>query len=450
VKGKDQIKNERHQRNLEAVFRSLKDAIITVDHQMRVIEANDAVESICGLKPRKIIGKAFSEVAAQCQGSCQNAVRETLETKSPVKDFRIECKHIDLPRQIVLLTSSPLLNQNHKSIGAVLVIRTIQQSGDLEKKFNGQQRFHNIIGKSKPMLNMYRLLEDLTHTDTTVLVTGESGTGKELVAEAIHYCSHRSAKPLVKINCSGFPEGLLESELFGHVKGAFTGAIGDKEGRFLMANGGTVFLDEIGEISPTIRLKLLRVLEEKKFERVGDTRSVTVDVRLIAATNLDLREKVRLGEFREDLYYRVNVIEVALPPLRDRLEDIPLLVNHFCKLFNKRFKKNISGVSEEVLTVFSHYQWPGNVRELKHALEHAFVLCHGQTITLNDLPSQISKHFKIKSLPPKKPYKQDAQQILRALNKTDWNKAKAARLLGISRQTIYRKIDKYKIIKSQN
>jgi transcriptional regulator with PAS, ATPase and Fis domain len=214
-----------------------------------------------------------------------------------------------------------------------------------------------------------------------------------------------------------------------------------------MADGGTVFLDEIGEISPTIRLKLLRVLEEKKFERVGDTTSIKVDVRLIAATNLDLREKVRLGEFREDLYYRVNVIEVSLPPLRERHEDIPLLVKHFCKSFNKRFRKNITGVSEEVLKMLLHYRWPGNVRELKHAIEHAFVLCHSQTITVNNLPSEIIKNFKAKHPPSKKRCQQNAQQILQALDRTDWNKAKAARLLGISRQTIYRKIKRHNLTK---
>jgi transcriptional regulator with PAS, ATPase and Fis domain len=444
---KDQLENDRHSRFLDAVFRSLEDAILAVDLQMQVIEANEAIQRICGLIPGKMTGKGFVHAAFQCEGSCQKVIEETLMTKKTIKDFRVDCRHVDRPQQSVLVTSSSLLDRTNKAIGAVLVVRTLSGAADMVKKNSSVQQYHNIIGNTKPMLDMYKLLENLGHTDTTVLVTGESGTGKELVAEAIHYRSHRSTRPLIKINCSGLPESLLESELFGHVKGAFTGAIKDKDGRFQLANGGTVFLDEIGEISPTIRLKLLRVLEEKKFERVGDTASITVDVRLIAATNLDLREKVRLGEFREDLYYRVNVVEVALPPLRERLEDIPLLVDHFCKIFNKRFRKNIIGVSDEVSKILFHYHWPGNVRELKHAIEHAFVLCHGQSITANHLPSDVIKAVKFKNRSSAKPYKRDAQQILHALDKTDWNKAKAARMLGISRQTIYRHIERHKLTK---
>jgi transcriptional regulator with PAS, ATPase and Fis domain len=302
------------------------------------------------------------------------------------------------------------------------------------------------------MQNIYRLLEDLANLDTTVLITGESGTGKELVARALHYSGNRAFQPFTTVNCSALAESLLESELFGHVKGAFTGAIKDRLGRFETANGGTIFLDEIGDISPLIQLKLLRVLQEKEFERVGESTPRKVDVRVIASTNKDLREKVRNGEFRQDLYYRLKVVEVVLPPLRERLEDIPLLVDHFRGIFNERFGKNIEGISGEVLNIFMNYSWPGNVRELEHVMEHAFVLCHGGLITMEQIPVDIrnvmpSGHSIRQKSKTKAP--REKEEIINALKNTGWNKAKAARLLGIGRRTIYRKIDDYQIEKEQ-
>jgi transcriptional regulator with PAS, ATPase and Fis domain len=353
----------------------------------------------------------------------------------------------------VNVTSSPLLDPGGEFIGAVLVIRDITRLSDLEKELIERRQFQNIIGRSKKMHNIYRLLEDLTNLQTTVLVTGESGTGKDLIARALHYSGQRAFKPFVTVNCSALTESLLESELFGHVKGAFTGAIRDQEGRFQAADGGTILLDEIGDISPLIQLKLLRVLEEKEFERVGESVPRKVDVRVIACTNKDLKEKVRRGEFREDLYYRLKVVEVALPPLRDRLEDLPLLVDHFCNVFKERFKKNIEGISSEVLSKFMKYAWPGNVRELEHAMEHAFVLCHGSVITLEHLPLEIRDYERtdkvfLQENQAKGP--NGAPEILNALNRTGWNKTEAARLLGITRQTVYRKIYQYGLIQIKN
>jgi len=327
------------------------------------------------------------------------------------------------------------------------VVRDITRLSDLEEKLKEKHRFHNIIGKSLRMQKVYRLIEYLADTETTVLVTGESGTGKELVASAIHHRSKRADKPMVTVNCSALAETLLESELFGHVKGAFTGAIKDKAGRFQLADGGTVFLDEIGDISPIVQLKLLRVLQEREFERVGDSKTIKVDVRVIAATNRNLKEKIRLGEFREDLYYRLKVVEIAIPPLRKRREDLPLLVNHFCRLFENSFKKKIDGVSDEVLTTFMNYSWPGNVRELQHAIEHAFVICRGRNITLDHLPSEIIEYYRGTRRAHGKKFVNEPHEVLQALNKTDWNKAKAARMLGISRQTIYRKISEFRLAK---
>ena len=294
--------------------------------------------------------------------------KEGLQRLQAVRERGIECRHQDRPRQVVAVNSLPLMNRDNGFMGAVLVIRDLTRIADLERVLEERHKFQNLIGKSKKMQEIYRLIEDLTDTETTVLITGERGTGKELVAEALHYRGIRSGRPLVKVNCSALAENLLESELFGHVKGAFTGAIKDKTGRFQMADAGTILLDEIGEISPAIQLKLLRVLEEKQFERVGDSTPVKVEVRVIAATNRDLKNSVKLGEFRQDLYYRLKIIEISLPPLRDRRDNIPLLVDHFCNLFNKRDNKNIVGLSHDVRNIFMHYPWPGNVRELEHAV----------------------------------------------------------------------------------
>ncbi|MFP4573469.1 MAG: sigma-54 interaction domain-containing protein [Desulfobacterales bacterium] len=281
-------------------------------------------------------------------------------------------------------------------------------------------------------------------------ITERKKTEAELVARALHYSGEQCDKAFIKVNCSALPESLLESELFGHVKGAFTGSVKDREGRFEAADGGTILLDEIGDISPLIQLKLLRVLQEKEFERVGESRPRQVDVRIIASTNTDLKAKVKSGEFREDLYYRLKVMEITLPALRDRLEDLPLLVEHFCQTFRKQFKKEIEGVSGEVLNQFMNYSWPGNVRELEHVPEHGFVLCNGQSITPAHLPKELREHDGMPHTPPQrqssgKSY--DPRTVLNALEQTRWNRTKAAQLLGVNRRTIHRKIKKYHLDK---
>jgi two-component system response regulator HydG len=393
-----------------------------------------------------LIGKRFDHVMTRCEKSCRKALEETVKTKKAVKEYGIACRHQDRPRQVMSLTSSPLMKGDNEFMGAVLVVRDVTRLADLERELKERHKFQNLIGKSGKMQEIYRLLEDLAGTETTVLITGESGTGKELVAEALHYGGNRSAGPLVKVNCSALAESLLETELFGHVKGAFTDAVKDKVGRFQMASGGSILLDEIGDISPRIQLKLLRVLEEKVFERVGDSTPVKVDVRVIAATHQDLAEKVRLGEFRQDLYYRLKVIDIPLPSLRERRDDIPLLSDHFCNLFNKRDNKNIVGMSDEVRKLFMHYPWPGNIRELEHAIEHAFILCHGPTITVDHLPAEIKNYTKNLGIPLEKIPANGRDVIVQALEKTGWNKARAARMLGVSRQTIYRKIQELGIV----
>jgi len=344
----------------------------------------------------------------------------------------------------VAINVSPLIDNKGVFSGAVMVVRDETRLANLEENLRERRQFHNIIGKSEQIQKVFTLIENLADIQTTILITGESGTGKELVAEALHYTGVRSNKPLVKVNCAALSEGLLESELFGHVKGAFTGAVKDKVGRFQRADGGTIFLDEIGDISQGVQLRLLRVLQEMEFEAVGDSTPIKVDVRVVAATNQDLREKVRLGKFREDLYYRLKVVELALPSLRERLEDIPLLIDYFIKKFNMKLNKNIEGMSADVQRIFMVYPWPGNVRELEHALEHACIICHQGTITVDDLPPELKNVKEAKVLLRDKEGT-EPQAILQALEKTAGNKAMAARLMGISRQTIYRKIKEYKI-----
>ncbi|MBI4682777.1 MAG: sigma 54-interacting transcriptional regulator [Nitrospirae bacterium] len=435
---------EKFRSNLEAIFRSVKDAIITVDKDLVVLEINEAARNICGFT-RDSIGKDFKSLHDNCKGKCLEALLETVNLKQPAELNHIECQFKNRVEQVVAVSTSPLLNNQGVFSGAVMVVKDETRLTDLERELNERQQFHRIVGKSEKMQEVYSLIELLSDVETTVLISGESGTGKELVAEALHYKGNRSRNSLVKVNCSALSENLLESELFGHIRGSFTGAIKDKIGRFQTADGGTIFLDEIADISPKIQIELLRVLEEKEFERVGDSTTIKVDVRVVAASNQDLSEKVRDGEFREDLYYRLNVMRVILPPLRDRRDDIPLLVNYFLKKFNNKFNKQIMSVSKDVEKTFMEYPWPGNIRELEHALEHAFILCRQSTITMDHLPPELKTFTVNESSLPGNGEVDDPQTILEALEKSAWNKTKAASLLGISRRSIYRKIKEHNI-----
>ncbi|MCK9265065.1 MAG: sigma 54-interacting transcriptional regulator [Deltaproteobacteria bacterium] len=435
---------ERHRRRLQAIFGSVKDIIMTVDSNMVLIEANNSLESICGLSPQEVIGRPLAEIKPKCSRNCLEVIKNALGG-AMVQECLIKCNHCRRPQQSVIITSSQLMNRDENFVGLVLVIRDITRLSNLEKELGERHKFHHIIGKSGKMQEIYGILDDLANLETTVLITGESGTGKSMVAKALHYSGYRASKPIVTVNCSALPENLLESELFGHVRGSFTGAIKDTQGRFQTAQGGTILLDEIGDISPRIQLKLLRVLQDKEFERVGESIPIKMDTRVIACTNKDLKEKVRLGEFREDLYYRLKVLELRMPPLRERMEDIPLLSEHFCSNFNKSFQKNISGLSDDVMHVFMNYRWPGNVRELSHSIEHAFVLCHGRIITMDNMPLEIRESASMGRDVRDKSPAEDSEDLLTALNKAGWNKAKAARLLGIDRSTLYRKMRKYRL-----
>ena len=329
----------------------------------------------------------------------------------------------------------------------------------LKKELRQTYGYDNLVGTSNAIKQIYDLIEKVADTDGTVLIIGASGTGKELIARAIHYNSSRSDRPLVVINCGAIPEELLESELFGHEKGAFTGAYKSRIGRFEMANGGTIFLDEIGEMSPALQVKLLRVLQERKFERVGGTKTIHVDVRIIAATNKNLTTAINKGKFREDLYYRLNVIPMKVPPLKQRKSDIHLLIDHFLKKFQKGVEKKITGFSPEATDAMLKYDWPGNVRELENVIKRLTILCDDEVVTVDDLPEHIPHKGRAvrvveEDLLEKGETLHDAVEdyekrlILGALERSDWVKTKAAKLLNINRTTLVEKIKKQNLTES--
>ncbi|MBI4644040.1 MAG: sigma 54-interacting transcriptional regulator [Deltaproteobacteria bacterium] len=336
-----------------------------------------------------------------------------------------------------------VLKQNAGALGRAILHE--EEMGSLKGRVEAQAGFGEIIGKDPKMQVVYKLIEDVASSDATVLIQGESGTGKELVARAIHNLSPRQARPFVVINCSAYPATLLESELFGHEKGAFTGATRQKPGRFEQADGGTVFLDEIGDIPPTAQIKLLRVLQTRKFERVGGEKTISVDVRILAATNKDLMLEVKRGGFREDLFFRLNVIPITLPPLRERVNDIPLLAHHFLRLFAAERGKEVREIGSPAMRVLLDYPWPGNVRELENSIEHAVVLAKGWQLETWDLPGSLPQALSGSS---NTMAERELKLLLEILEESGWNKKLAARRLGISRSTVYAILKKHNISRS--
>lgn len=330
-----------------------------------------------------------------------------------------------------------------------------EENRALQERVEERYGLEGLVGRSPAMLKIYDLIQTISQTDTTVLIQGESGTGKELVANAIHLQSPRRKGPFIKVNCAALPEALLEAELFGHERGAFTGAIRQRKGRFEMAGGGTLFLDEIGDISPVVQVKLLRVLQEREFERVGGNETISVDVRLICATQKDLKEEVRKGVFREDLYYRLNVVPLVIPPLRERREDIPALVEHFVRKFSQKMKKEIVGLSGEAESLLLRYAFPGNIRELENMLERAVALIKGRVIQTQDLPEEVCGHPSssqalCEKIQGAKPLAEavslfEREYIQSVLEKTKGKKGQAAEILGISRKTLWEKIKELEI-----
>lgn len=459
--GRLQKENEKYRKYLETIFRSVSDAIITLDTNLQIVQLNETAEKCFDEKG----GTEFpnlSQLPTEISIACLHDARKVLQEGTEVRKHLIEYRLPDDTTRIVSLNASPLRGEDNEFQGVVIVTRdmSLDEPREINKVRN---RFHGYVGASSVMQDVYKMIENIGKVDTAVLITGESGTGKELAAEALHAESSRCNKPLIKVDCVSATENLLESELFGHCKGAFTGADRDRPGRLLQADGGTLFLDEIGDISPRTQLLLLRFLQDKTFTPVGQDTPIQVDVRIIAATNVDFLEMVSQGKFREDLYYRLKVIEVKLPPLRDRINGIPLLATHFLTIFRKELGKKIATISDQALECMTKYNWPGNVRELRHVMERACVLCNGPVLLLKHLPEELQRPSSNNDLknstlhPPKPPaksvelfsispqYQREDEKIIDALRQVNGNRVKAAKLLGVARSTLYRQMQRYNI-----
>ena len=445
-------------RDAEIILDCISDGVITIDLNKRVTFLNQSMRHLLGYED-EVTGKLLAcDVLVQSNiCTSQNCVLERALCGERVSNYEAFVRHKDGRLIPVSINTDFLHDEQGDLIGLVEVIRDISLSRELSAKLSevnelkhrlGEQtRFENMVGRSSRMQEIFSQLPSIAASKTSVLITGESGTGKELIAYALHANSPRKQAPFVVVNCSSLSEGVLESEIFGHVKGAFTGAYFDKPGRFESANFGTVFLDEVGEISLTTQVKLLRVLERGEFERVGSNESIKVDVRVVAATNCDLAQAVQEGTFREDLYYRIRVFPIELPPLRHRLEDLPLLVNHFIEKFNKEMGKDIRKISSICLEVLERYHYPGNIRELQNIIEHAFVCCEDQMIQLDHLPHDLQRQRRVR--PEQDSFDRldtvEGETIFHVLQKTGWRYKEAAERLGVSRSTLWRKMKHFGI-----
>ncbi len=427
----------------EAVLESISDGVFTVDGDWKITSFNRAAEEITGVGREEAIGRRCSEVfrSSMCGSDC--ALEKTLKTGRPVIGKSCYIVHADGERVPISVSTAVLKDPSGKVIGGAETFRDLSEIEALRRELDGRFHAGALRSNSPVMRRIFEILPAIAASPSTVLILGETGTGKELVARTIHDISPRSRGPFVAINCAALPDSLLESELFGYRAGAFTGAVRNKPGRFAMASGGTIFLDEIGDISPALQVRLLRVLQEKTYEPLGGTRPEKTDARVIVATNRDLAREVREGSFREDLYYRINVVRVELPPLRNRKEDIPLLAGQFVERFNRIHGKSIEGVDAEALSLLIAHEWKGNVRELENVIERAFILCDGGMIGISHLPAELRSKGADGAAGPDLRSARDvmsAQAVLAALERNGFNREAAARDLGVHRTTLYRTI----------
>ncbi len=435
------------------ILDSIADGVFTVDPRWRITSFNKAAEKITGIEKSEALSRHCWEVfkASICEQNC--ALKRTMETGAPIVNQSVFILNSEGNRIPVSISTAILKDENGKVIGGVETFRDLSVVEALRKELAGRHSFLDIISKNKEMLDLFRMLELISESDTTVLLEGESGTGKELFAKAIHSLSHRKKGPLITINCGSLPDSLLESELFGYKAGAFTDAKKDKPGRLALAEGGTLFLDEIGDISKMLQVRLLRVLQEKVYEPLGGTRTEKANVRIVAATNKNLETLVQRGVFRDDLFYRINVVRLSLPPLRRRKEDIPLLAEHFIRKFNRLNNTEIQGVSPQALTLLMLHEYPGNVRELENIIEYATVICKDRLIGAEHLPEGIRRQ-KETGGEAEQPLREDKdrsfeemerQFIRETLRQNNWNKSLAARHMGIHPSTLWRKIKRLNI-----
>jgi sigma-54 dependent transcriptional regulator, acetoin dehydrogenase operon transcriptional activator AcoR len=424
--------------NLERILDSLKEGIVAHDLKRRIFYFNREAERITGYSRREVLGRDCHEVfeAPFCGERCSFCNKDDLPSFQ-TKEYALNLISKTGDKRRVELTATMMYQEDGNSVGVLVSLRDLTELTELRARSKAQSSFGNIIGRNSKMQTVFKQIRDVSEYDFPVHIFGETGTGKELVATAIHNESRRGGAPFVPINCGALPDGLIESELFGHVKGAFSGAIRDKKGRFELAHSGTVFLDEVADLSKPLQVKLLRFLQEGSFEKVGGERTVKVDVRVISATNKDLKREVRLNRFREDLFYRLNVIPIHIPPLRERKTDIPLLLNHFLNQSYKKADRPPKRYTDGALAHMMDYPWPGNVRELQNAVQFSIVRSSGNLIDVNDLPLELRDLtcYPVKRGPARK---LSAERVRLALQETAGNKARAAKQLGVGRATLYR------------
>lgn len=432
--------------NLEAVFNAVYDGIVSLDRELKVVTLNEAAQRFFDVSRGQVVGReCFCD---DMLPDIRDVLQQTAKLKRPIKNYSIKFIDRTGDERAVILSTSILRDQTGDYSGVVLIVHDISEIRKLQRKLDDHPAYHKLIGRNPKMQEIYELIDKVSRSEAPALIEGESGVGKGLVAEAIHLKSARSEGPFIKVNCAALSESLLESELFGHVKGAYTGAFRDRIGRFELAQGGTIFLDEIGEIPLSTQVKLLTVLQDKVIERVGDTAPRKVDVRIISATNQNLKELIAKKLFREDLYYRLKVVRISLPPLRERVDDIKILIGHFIRKKREETGVAITGVSHDAMRLLTKYRWPGNVRELENAIAQAFVLCEGGEIMPEHLPEEIghpAPHSPSETNIDHADENVEREQIIAALKQTAGQKSKAAALLGMDRTTLWRKMRLYNV-----
>lgn len=440
--------NETIKNQTRIILDSIADGVFTVDKDWKIVSYNRAAENITGIRKEEAIGRYCWEVfkASICEQRC--SLRQTIESGQSIVNqpiFIVNSKGVRIP---VSISTAILKDKKGKMIGGVETFRDLSVIEELRKELTNQHSFLDIISKNKDMKRLFGMLEIISESDTTILLEGESGTGKELFARAIHSLSHRKKGPMITVNCGALPDTLLESELFGYKAGAFTDAKKDKPGRLALAENGTLFLDEIADISQLLQVRLLRVLQDKVYEPLGSTKSEQANVRIVATTNKNLESLVNKGLFRDDLYYRINVIKLVLPPLRNRKEDIPLLVENFINKYSKLCGKEIYGLSPEAMNTLMVYNFPGNIRELENIIEYATVVCKNSLIRIQNLPENLlrapeSKNNAVTKETSEKVFSIETMEkiiILETLRKNNWNRKATASQMGIHSSTLWRKI----------
>ncbi|MFN2268788.1 MAG: sigma-54 interaction domain-containing protein [Desulfonatronovibrio sp.] len=435
------------QSGTEAILESISDGVFTVDKSWKITSFNRAAEDITGISRKEALGRQCCEVfrSSMCETGC--ALEKTMKTGNPIinrSGFIINAQGSRIP---ISVSTAVLCDDKGKIMGGAETFRDLSEVEGLRKELEGRFRMGDLVSRSPLMEAIFEIMPAVAESPSTVLILGETGTGKELAARAIHSLSPRSDEPFVAVNCGALPDTLLESELFGYKSGAFTGAVKDKPGRFSLAGKGTIFLDEIGEISQAMQVRLLRVLQEKTFEPLGSVKSERLEARIITATNKNMEKIVEDKVFRQDLYYRINVVRMEIPPLRKRKEDIGLLVDNFIKKFNRVQNRKVPGIDSQALSLLMAHDWPGNIRELENAVERAFILCGDNEISLKHLPIEItgidsfSKGSDIKSARQNL----EAMAISEAIERNNYSRQAAARELGIHKSTLFRKIKELNI-----